>query len=641
MLAELTIHNFALLEDVHVEFGPGLNVLTGETGAGKSIVIDAIGAVLGSRASVDVVRTGSERATVEAFFRLAVDHPATAPLRALFESVGIDDDFEPSRAAVDIILAREVSRGGRSVARLNGRAVPVSTLAQVGEHLIDIHGQHEHLSLLRPAAQRDLLDRFGGLMEQRVAVAALVRQLRTVRSELQAMQQDEREIVRRIDLLSFQVEEIQSARLQPGEEDALTQEQSLLVNAARLAELAAAAHESVAGGEGDQPAALDLLGRAARDLAQLTRIDPSMQPHAQDLADATALLEELGRSLRAYQDAIEFSPARLEELSGRLELIRALQRKYGATIDEVLDFGERAGRELEVLANREAHTAALEHRAATLEVELARAATALSGERAAAGARMAGAVGAELAALRLRGALHVALTQEDSADGLPVDDARLRFDESGIDTVEFRFAPNPGEPARSVARTASGGELSRLLLALKAVLSSADQTPALIFDEVDAGIGGRNGQVVGEKLAHLAEEHQVLCVTHLPQIAAYGDQHYLIAKQVRAGRTATTVTVLDVTGRTEELAQMLGGPTAAAREQARQLQSVAEAWKQQRRSEPAFAAPTHAQSPVPAPPVPPPRRPRARRASPPLSPPRPAQSIASSPLHASGEGDRA
>src|SRR5919109_1200415 len=266
MLQELTIRNFALLEEVRLAFGEGLNVLTGETGAGKSIIIDAIGTVLGGRASTDVIRTGTERALVEAIFVLPPADPAAAALRALLEEAGLDGGADGDDGT--LILARELSRTGRSVARVNGRAVPVSTLAQVGEHLVDIHGQHEHLSLLRPAAQRDLLDRFGGLLPQREAVAALVRELRAVRTELRALQQDEREAARRLDLLSFQVEEIRAARLTPGEEEALKQERLLLANSARLAELAAAIHAALVGGAaGDEPAALDLLGRAARDLA--------------------------------------------------------------------------------------------------------------------------------------------------------------------------------------------------------------------------------------------------------------------------------------------------------------------------------------------------------------------------------------
>jgi DNA repair protein RecN (Recombination protein N) len=472
------------------------------------------------------------------------------------------------------------------VARVNGRAVPVSTLAQLGALLVDIHGQHEHLSLLRSEAQRDLLDRFGGLLPQRQAVAGLVRELRAVRAELRSLQQDEREAARRIDLLSFQVEEIQGAKLQPGEEDTLQRERTLLANAARLAELSAGVHAELIGGAGDEPSALDLLGRAERDLAQLTRIDPQLEPLGELLAEVIAQVEELGRTMRAYSEAIEFAPERLQEVEDRLELLHNLQRKYGATIEEVLHFGERAAAELDQLVNREARTAALEARIGTLEAEVAAAALDLSRARAGAGERLAAAVAGELSALNLRGAFEVALQRRPDPDGVPIDGQRVACDESGLDEVEFRFAPNVGEPSKPVARTASGGELSRVLLALKTVLSAADRTPTLIFDEIDTGVGGRSGQVLGQKLAQVAADHQVLCVTHLPQIAAFGDTHFYISKVEREGRTITTVMPLDAEGRSHELAQMLGGVTPATLTQAGHLLQDAGAWKEELRREP-------------------------------------------------------
>ncbi len=591
MLAELAIRNFALLESVQLALGPGLNVLTGETGAGKSIIIDAIGAVLGGRTSTDVIRTGAERAIVEAIFDLT-DLPA---IQALLAERALEGDDGT------LILSREISRSGRTVARVNGRTVPVSLLAELGALLVDVHGQHEHLSLLRADAQRDLLDRYGGLMAQRQTLAGLVRELRAARAEWRALQQDEREVARRIDLLSFQVEEIRAAKLRPGEEEELARERTLLANAGRLAELAAAVQAALTGGttSGDEPSAIDLLGRAQRHLAQLVRIDPQLASHEQALLEATAQIEELGRTLRAYAEAIEFSPERLEAVDDRLELIRNLQRKYGATVEEVLAFAEQAAQELDALMNREARSNALLERIATLEQEVAGAALALSRARRAAGDRLAGAVAAELRALSLRGQFEVALLQQRAADGLPLDGERWRYDESGIDEVAFLFAPNPGEPAKPVARTASGGELSRVLLALKAVLSEADRTPTLIFDEVDAGIGGRSGRVLGEKLAELAQRHQVVCVTHLPQIAAYGDQHFFITKQVRDGRTITQVTALDGEARITELAQMLGGVTSSTLQQARELSQRAAAWRHAAAQRGARGTPESETAPLP------------------------------------------
>lgn len=605
MLQELTIRNFALLEAVQIPFGAGLNVLTGETGAGKSIIIDALGAVLGGRVTTDAIRTGADRAMVEAIFQLPLDdrgRPTDGPagaadgsrgapgsagpsgVRAALESLGVEGPLDGEDDGGVVILARELSRSGRSVARLNGRAVPVATLAQVGALLVDVHGQHEHLSLLRPEAQRDLLDRFGGLMGLRGEVATLVRERRAVRAEWRSLQQDERELARRVDLLSFQIEEIAAARLQVGEEDGLLRERTLLTNAARIAELTAAVRQALSGGPGDDPSVLGLLGRAARDVSQLTRIDSELAPQEQLLAEAAAQVEEVDSALRAYGEAIEFAPERLQAVEDRLDSIRNLCRKYGATIEEVLAFGERAGAELDGLVNREARAAALEGKVSALEGEIGVAAAALSRARAAAGDRLAAAVAAELQALALRGAFEVALLRRPDADGIPADGQRVACDETGMEEIEFRFAPNAGEPAKAVARTASGGELSRILLGLKTVLSAVDRLPTLIFDEIDTGVGGRSGQVLGEKLAHLAGQHQVLCVTHLPQIAAYGDRHFYIAKAERAGRTVTTVTPLEAEMRAQELAQMLGGVTPATLEQAGELRARADRWMATQRS---------------------------------------------------------
>jgi DNA repair protein RecN (Recombination protein N) len=397
------------------------------------------------------------------------------------------------------------------------------------------------------------------------------------------MQQDEREIARRVDLLSFQIEEIQAAKLQAGEDERLEQERVRLANAGRLAELADAVHQALAGGgRSDDGSALDLLGSAGRSLGQLLKIDRELGDYESLLVEASAQVEDLAHAVRAYQEAIEFNPERLNAVEERLELISALKRKYGETMPEVLAFAEQASTDLEGLVNREARTAELEARSAGLVVRIGIAAADLSAARAETGERLARAVAEEMAQLSLRGEFRVAVEQEESADGVPVGGVPLRVDETGVDTVEFRFAANPGEPARSVARTASGGELSRILLALKTVLSAADRTPTLIFDEVDAGIGGRNGHVVGQKLAQIGLEHQVLCVTHLPQIAAFGDAHFFISKQIDGGRTATRVAALRDEARERELAQMLGTVSSSTLQQARELASAGQAWKRQR-----------------------------------------------------------
>lgn len=616
MLQELGIRNFALLEDVRVPFGPGFNVLTGETGAGKSILIDAIGRVLGGRASPEDIRTGAEHARIEAVFDLP--QRATAPaLHALLEEIGLLGSAagEAERDAEALILSRDLSRTGRSIARINGRAVPVTVQAQVGQHLVDVHGQHEHFSLLRPEVQLDLLDRFGGLLPLRDQVAAVVRELRSGRSVLKQLRVDERELARRVDLLHFQVEEIRAARLQPGEDAELDRERLLLMNAERLAQLSGQLYALLAGGSDEQRSALDLLGMAARELASLAQIDAVATEQERALAEAVAQVEEVARYFRAYLEGVEFDPQRLAAIEDRVDLLRNLKRKYGDTLAAVVAFGEQAAAELEQLANREQRAAELEAREVELVAEAAGRATQLSLARRAAGDRLATLVQRQLADLNLKAAFEVALLQVPDSDGLPLTEqchgstlmgakvqppapsaqhgspnagatapyhgttARtapgVRFDESGIDQVEFRIAPNPGEPLKPVARIASGGELSRILLALKSILSDVDYAPTLIFDEIDVGIGGRGAEVVAEKLYRIAARHQVLCVTHLPQIAAFGDRHYFIAKQERDGRTVTEVRPLSDPERVEELAQMLGGSTMAALSRANELLSRA------------------------------------------------------------------
>lgn len=601
MLQELTIRNFALLEYAQLRFGPGLTVLTGETGAGKSIIIDAIGCVLGGRASSDVVRAGTERAIVEAIFDM--DPETCIAVRTILEDLGLADilgevthgsDFsvtgqdQPDRVdanlrahSTDLILHREIGRNGRSIARLNGRTIPAGTLAQVGAALIDIHGQHDHLSLLRAEAQRDLLDRYGGLLDQRASVTRQVRDLTNLRATRRALQQDEREVARRLDMLGYQVDEIARAELHPGEDDALTRERTRLASAGRLMELGQAVLARLSG-DSDSNGATDLTAHASRALESLVRIDPDLAPTATTLGEAEAFLDDVTQTVRTYVDQIEFNPERQSEVEQRLELIAGLQKKYGPTIEEILAYSERAEAELADLVTRDARSQALDEEIASLETELGRDADALSVARHGAGIRLAAAIGTELRALSLKGAFETVLSRTPEDSGVPVgtEATRMRCDQGGIDTVAFHFAPNPGEPSKPVARTASGGELSRILLALKAVLSQVDHTPTLIFDEVDTGVGGRNAQVLGEKLAGLGTRHQVFCITHLPQVAAYGDGHYFLAKHVAEGRTSTEATPLDLQGRAHELAQMLGGATPTTLAQATELLTRAEAWKQ-------------------------------------------------------------
>lgn len=598
MLHVLHIRNFAIIDELELHFAPGLNILTGETGAGKSIIIDAVGLLLGDRAATEWVRAGSEVATIEATFLLppaqdtpAADvhdadeaHPAPLDVRSLLEQEGLDDPDQPEY----VTLAREVRLNGRNLCRINGRSVPLQLLADIAGALIDIHGQGEHLNLLQARNHIHLLDRYAGLLPQRAEFADVTRQLRLVRAELQRLRNDARTVAQRIDLLSFQVEEISTARFSPGEEEELEGERRRLGNAEALLKLAQGAEAALSAGDGEAPSALDLLGQAIDRMERLARIDSDFQVHADE---AQALLEQLGdiaRTIEDYAETLEFNPSRLAEVEERLELLANLRRKYGDTIEQMNAYGEQAAQELEELLNWEGRTADLETQEEKLLHKAGKLGEALHAQRQAAGETLARAVERELADLRMeRARFGVSITQQDRSDGAYLADGRrVAFDATGIDHVEFMLSANPGEPLKPMAKVASGGETARLMLALKGVLAHADATPTLIFDEIDQGIGGRVGSIVGQKLWMLAAQplsptvavngsaamqasHQVLCITHLPQLAAFGDAHYTVNKAVlvQAGedRTRTVVQRLDDEGRVQELTQMLGATSESGR----------------------------------------------------------------------------
>lgn len=575
MLHELHIRNFAIIDDLHLFFGPGLNILTGETGAGKSIIIDAVGLLLGDRAAAEWVRAGCDVAEIEATFRTPAHAETTAELRATLETQGLDD---PDNAEW-IVLAREVRLSGRNVCRVNGRAVSLQILSEITALLVDVHGQGEHLSLLQPRTHIHLLDRFAGLLPQRTALAAEVRTLRGVRTELHRLQQDARTIAQRVDMLSFQVDEIVSANLRSGEDDELEGERRRLANAETLLKLAQGVQAMLNEGEGELPSALDLVSEAVGRIERLARIDPDMQETADTGQGLLEQLGDLARTMQDYAEELEFNPARLSEVEERIELLNNLKRKYGDTIEQIVHFGAQAQAELADLENWEAKTEALEAREEELLRTIGQLGQALSTQRQAAGEQMARQVEQELADLRMdRARFGVAVLQSEHADGAILPDGRrVAFDAGGIDQVEFLISANPGEPLKPMAKVASGGETARLMLALKSVLAAADATPTLIFDEIDQGIGGRVGGVVGRKLwaltGHAAEaasvSHQVLCITHLPQLAAFGDQHYTVNKRVFSvdgqERTSTVVRRLEDDDRIHELMQMLGATTDAGR----------------------------------------------------------------------------
>ncbi|HEU5438247.1 MAG TPA: DNA repair protein RecN [Ktedonobacterales bacterium] len=602
MLIELTISNFAIIDALRVDFDPHLNIFTGETGAGKSIIVDAISALVGERVTADVVRAEAERAIVEGVFDLSalLPTPSGGPRRA--DEVAADHQDGEQEAGGQLadalaelglapedgtlILAREILASGRGIARVNGRAVPVSALQRLGRFLVDIHGQGAHLELLRPEQHVFYLDRYAGTVELQRQVAGLVAEWRAARRELERLRRDERELERRVELLRYQVDEIEAAKLRPGEQEELETERRRLANAERLGELCAAIHAALAGDtDSDLTGAEDLLAGAQRELAELLRLDDTLREQAAALDQALYLLQDVSSGVRAYQDQVAADPARQAEVEERLDLLAKLRRKYGATTEDILAFAAEAARELDELTHREERAAALAEEEEHLRARIGALAAQLSARRREAAERLSGAMEHELDDLNMRRArFQVRIAQQPEPSGAPADlgsgAESYAFGPTGIDRVEFLIAPNPGEPFKPLARIASGGETSRLMLALKTILSSADIVPLLIFDEIDAGISGRSGQVVGEKLWQLARAHQILSVTHLAQIAALGDRHYRVTKAADEARTTTRVEALPRGERVSELTQMLGGArTEAALANAADLLSRADAWK--------------------------------------------------------------
>ncbi|MFL5680869.1 MAG: DNA repair protein RecN [Chloroflexota bacterium] len=563
-LLELSVTDLALIDRLRLELRPGLNVITGETGAGKSLIIDALGLVIGARADTSLVRHGADVARAEALF---------------------------DRLPEPLIAVREVAASGRSTARLDDDAVTAARLADTVGPLVEIHGQHDQQRLLDERWQRDLLDAFGGHHQARAAVGDAVSRWRSNRAALAELALDPRELARRLEILEHEASEIAAARLQPGE------------GAAIRARLAAAQHgEAIARGSTALLDALAAEGAGARDAAAvalreargLARLDPRFESLADRLAGLEAELEDVASEARSLAEDVDHDPAALASLEERLSLIFGLERRFGDDEEAVIAHGERAAAEAERLRGLDGDRARRQAEDEKLLLEVAVAAAELSRHRGAAAGRLGEAVGAVLEALGFpAGVFEVGLGRRAAGADEPavqVDGDAVAFDAAGIDQVVYRLAPNPGEPARPLARIASGGELSRVALAIKQVLAEADDTPTLVFDEVDTGIGGRSADPVGRSLWALGRRHQVLCVTHLPQIAAHADAHFAIGKRERDGRTVTEVTALDREGRIVELAQMLGGavaattvggaaPGTAALASAREMLDRAESWR--------------------------------------------------------------
>jgi DNA repair protein RecN (Recombination protein N) len=547
MLHEIHIQNYAVIDTLKVEFSPGLNLLSGETGSGKSILVDALGLALGGRASPEVIRTGQERALVTAVFR-AEGRP---PWSGWLEEYGLTGGDEP-----ELILRREIQAGGKSRLLVNDQPVTLAAAKSLAAVLVEMHGQNEHVALFAREAQLDLLDQFAGVEEELERVRELHARRRELNSEFESLSQNEQDRLRAIDLLSFQAQEIERARVQTGEDAHLEEEKRILANLERIRAASAAAFSELYEEEG---AACSRLTAAMRQLEDLRRYDAAIEPYLEPLAGARATLEDTANFLRDYLGKLEANPQRLEEIEDRLAVLDRLKRKYGQTLEEIIAYGERTRQELAKMEHADERREAVERELAKVGEDFRQAAAALSAKRREAAGKLTRLVRQELAQLGMeKTRLEVHFESLPEGRGGP----------RGMDEVEFRISPNPGEELRPLEKIASGGEISRFMLALKTVVGTKrPQAGAarrvartFIFDEVDSGIGGRVAESVGQRLKRLARDGQVLCVTHLAQIACFADQHYYVEKFERAGRTLTAVTHLATEKeRVQELARMLSG----------------------------------------------------------------------------------
>ncbi|HPX65484.1 MAG TPA: DNA repair protein RecN [Anaerolineaceae bacterium] len=564
MLKELHIQNFAIIEKLSLFFQPGLIIFTGETGAGKSIILDSLSAILGERMDTTVIRQGESKAIVEGLFEL--ESQTKSALRELLEPEGLWDDEDY------LTLGREIRAEGRTIARVNGRMVNLGLQSEIGALLVDLHGQSEHLSLLKTRNHRILLDRYAHNKDLLEAYQAEYKRWQALNEKLRELNAIDNMASERIDILRYQIQEIESAKLQPGEDEELRSERTRLANVEALSTFSQQALVAIDEGSSESSAATDLVGQAAQCLHDLARIDASTQALAERAEEALSSLADIAYELRDYLEAIEYNPVRLDQVEERLNTLQILKKKYGGSTESVLAHLDKIKREIENIDTLGEQIKEVIEKINSVKLSLSEKALSLSKLRKSSAEKMQEAVSNELNALQMQKArFMVQIAFSPSDDGLLVDNLRLAFDQNGIDQIEFLIETNPGEGFKPLAKIASGGETSRLMLALKHVLAEADQTPTLVFDEIDSGIGGRVGMTVGKMLWQLGREHQVLCVTHLPQLAAFADQHYKASKHESAGRTLTNVHELDTAQRERELANMLGGETQSILQSAREI----------------------------------------------------------------------
>jgi len=565
MLTELRIENFAIIDQLELHFSEGLITFTGETGAGKSIIMDALDTLLGSRAETTQIRTEADRAIIEATFRIADTVRKPIHKILLREDLLDDPDY--------LTLGREIRRGGRNIARINGRSIGLTLMREIGEYLVDIHGQSEHLSLLRVPQHLHLLDRFADIEDLILPYKKTYKSLNNVKQELEILRQTEITAARHIDLLTYQINEIEAATLEPGEDLELKEEHSRLANAEVLTSIIQGSLQLLDDGVPENPTNTDLMGAIITSMETLSQIDASqteLHLRAQQIFED---IFDLTNKLRSYQETIEFNPNRLSIVEERITLINSLKRKYGETIEAIHSFRESAIQDLETITNADERILELEIEEENLLNQLSERGLILSEKRHGAAEHLQDALESELTELKMsRARIKVDFQQRADPAGVPLQDGRrVAYDSNGLDRVEFFIETNPGEGFKPLVKIASGGETSRFMLALKNVLSRADHVPTLVFDEIDQGIGGRVGSVVGQKLWQLSTQHQVMCITHLPQLAAFGQQHYQVEKAVKNNRTITKVEQLEGDRRIKEIALMLGEISSGTLQSAQEI----------------------------------------------------------------------
>lgn len=558
-LKEIRIQDFAIIDTLQLEIDSGFIVFTGETGAGKSIILDALDAVLGGKVGQDMIRTGADRALIECVFLI---NDNDSELSDLLKTEKLIEEENT------LILSREIRFEGRSTARINGRSVSISMLKDVGQHLVDIHGQSEHLSIFNPRTHIELLDRYANLSEVKLNYTETYANYLKINRELTTLISSLTTAAERSDFLRFQVDEIDKAKLRINEDLELKQERDRLSNAEALAQYAKQSLQVLDEGNYENQAITDQLGSVTSILHSLAKLDPTNQSIIDKVEGVADEINDIIIALRDYAESIEFNPTRLESVEERIDLINNLKRKYGSDIDNILNKRENAAKELESLSTSDSRIQKLEELRRVSVEQLTESGKLLTQMRSDAAQKLSKAVENELEDLKMSDARFEIQIETSKLSNL--DDSTRSFGRNGFDTVEFMIAPNIGEGFKPLVKIASGGETSRLMLALKNSLAKADEIPILVFDEIDQGIGGRIGSIVGKKLFNLSIDHQVFCVTHLPQLAAYGTQHFKVEKSTNGDRTTTFVNRIDSEERVIELAQMFGeltdGTIASARE---------------------------------------------------------------------------